>query len=118
MNNTELQDAIVLELSKDIGSVWDSLSVHYENYSHNGTRMEIYVSSFLTSGLKKDFELSLESCDLLIELQSNMQDASGNTWSFIDLAAASSGKYNFEYGYGLPPLAKEQLERAGELGDM
>ncbi len=117
MKNTELQDAVVLGLSKDIGSEWDSLSVHYENYSHNGAKMEIYVSSFLTKGLKNDFELSLESCDLLIELQSNMQDSTGSTWSFIDLIAESSGKYNFEYGYGMPPLAREQLERAGELGN-
>ncbi|WP_046972045.1 hypothetical protein [Dyella japonica] len=108
MDMIELQAAFVRKVIQALKAPWQAVSIHYENYPLNGRRHEVFTSTFEGDGVKEEFRLSLEAIDVLAELQKQKPE-SQEEWTWVEFSMDHSGKYCFEYKYGVPPFVAEQL---------
>jgi Protein of unknown function, DUF600 len=107
------QQKVVLALAEELPSQWTNYQLHYEYYVHSGEVYEKYISKCLAEGRALDMAaLSVDLLDLLGQLRTGFTNASGEQWTHFNLELARTGKYSFEYGYGVPPLAKESIQFA------
>lgn len=115
MNILELQNNSIQELLFDVGEDWEKVSLHYEYFMWKGSQFEKYVAKkFRKDGGYDQFDLGVESLDALMALNKAMIK-DDESWTSCDIAIDSTGKYNFDFGYGMPELVKDMLQNAGEI---
>jgi hypothetical protein len=112
MRALELQDKFARQVYLPIGEKWDSIHVHYENSVMDGTPYEIFRADYFVDSVRKDFTPSLESLDVLIELQRNQPEGQEEKWTWLEFRMTNTGQYKFEFKYGIPPHTAEQMRFA------
>ncbi len=120
MTVVELQDQFVRLLARDAPAGWQSAFVHYENFlAENSELFEMSTSQVRVGGRDQHLELSLDAIDLLVALRDAMARTAASPWTWVEITVQSSGKYAFDYQYGVPPLTAQSLQRAqrGAAGD-
>lgn len=110
MKIIELQDSFAVELAASVGAEFDSIKVHYENMTVEGHCHQIFNSFYFTSGSRIQFNLSLEALDLLSELNKNQPESQAERWTWLKFEMDNSGKYAFDYEYGIPPNLANRLK--------
>ena len=114
MNMFELQEKYIEELLNNIQGGWDRLTVDYERFPWKGEILERYKGQQFNSGeFVKQFSFTLEAIDILIELQETMKKE--DSWTSCSVVVESDGKYDFQFGYGMPPMVEGRLRRTGEI---
>jgi len=106
----QLQNAFVATLARFLTSPWDIVKVRYENYEvGKNNRREIFQADYEIGGDRTSIRLSLEALDILEELQQHRPEGQAESWTWLEFALDSAGRYRFEYKYGVPPLIAEQI---------
>lgn len=103
MEMIELQNTIAQELARSVEPAWDSLHFHYENATVDGLNCEIFTAVFFKDGIKSEFTPTLEALDLCLELRNYRPEGQAEEWTWLDCVLEQTGKYKFDYNYGLPP---------------
>jgi hypothetical protein len=103
MDMIALQNQFAQEVVQPISGAWDTVHVHYENASVEGTGREIYTAYFLAGGVKHEFDPSLDAIDVLAELQRHPPSGQKEKWTWLEFDMDNTGKYKFDYKYGVPP---------------
>ncbi|WP_316156846.1 hypothetical protein [Cupriavidus sp. BIC8F] len=103
-----LQDCIVERIASELPQVWASYKLHYEHSVWQGETFEKYVSVCHAADGKVDYSPSLEVLDLLLELQ-KAAAGGGEAWTHLTCEFDRSGKYKFEFLYGMPPLTAKAV---------
>ena len=103
------------ELLQAVDSDWDSLEVRFEHYPWKGNNFEKYVAKYFSNSKSHQFDLSLESIDVLTELNKQMGEDGKEKWTWCLFKLDNAGKYNFEFNYGMPPMVENMLRSSGEL---
>ena len=115
MNQEELYTTFVTEITDSAPSGWDSIELNFEYFRWKGNLFEKYQCFSFSRGNKLQFDPSLEALDELIDIHKAMSNVMPEQWTHCQFIIDSSGKYNFEFKYGMPPLTKEMLKYAGEI---
>lgn len=108
----ETQEKLVFALAKEVTGKWDAIKIHYEYILLNGIQFEKYIAQKLVSGSVIDINLSLDMIDCFIELNEITPEGQSEKWSWLEFTLESSGKYYFDYKYGIPPLVSESIKSA------
>ena len=112
----ELHKNFINELLYDINFEWDKMELHFEYYpyppSYNDKgNFEIYVVKFYTGNdSRSDITLPLEANDALIEIHNEMSKNNKEPWTWVNFTLDNTGKYDFQFNYGVPPHVKERLK--------
>lgn len=109
----EAQESFVKKLVSEVNGAWESIKADYERFTWKDEPMEVYrVESFVgTSAVR--LHPSIEALDLLRNLQIAMKKE--ETWTSCSVSINSSGKYNFDFSYGMPPMIEKTLKLRGEI---
>lgn len=107
-----LQDRIVEQIDSELPPAWQSYEIHYEYFVWEGETFEKYISTCHTATGKMDYFPSMEVVDLLLELQNSSDGGGKEKWTHVTCAFDRSGKYQFEFFYGMPPLAAKAIKFA------
>jgi hypothetical protein len=86
--------------------------VHYEHYPWNGQTIEKYIAKAIVEHETRDISLSLNAIDLLADLNSCLPEGQSERWTWLIFRMDNSGKYKFDYKYGVPPLAGKSIKYA------
>ena len=113
MDMLNVQEKFVLEMLKGVSQPWDSIKIHYENCEVNGEVLEIDTARVLSSDGEHDFDLSLDAINCLVELKSYLPQGQSEPWTWVEFFIDKTGRYKFDYKYGLPPLTADYLNRQG-----
>ncbi|MBW8756987.1 MAG: hypothetical protein JF586_05180 [Burkholderiales bacterium] len=117
MRALELQDQFARTVYLPIREKWDSIDLHYENVVIDGIPYEIFQAVFIVDSVRKDFTPSLDCLDALTELQRNQPEGQEEKWTWLEFRMNSAGQYKFDFKYGIPPLAAEQMKFARSASD-
>ena len=109
----DLQENYIEELLNSIQGNWDKLTVDYERFPWKDEVIELYKGKQFNGGEFKQFSFTLEALDILIDLQQTMKKE--DSWTSCSVIVKSDGKYDFQFGYGMPPMVTEHLKMAGEI---
>lgn len=109
-----LQAKFARTVASSIKSPWDRLEVHYENILWKEMLFEKYRSAYFASERKFDLPLSLDAIDVLVALKHAVSDVH-EPWTHLVFNLHSSGKFDYDFKYGMPPMTADELKAAGEL---
>jgi hypothetical protein len=109
MDMLELQEQFIGELLDTVSEPWDRIEVHYENFAWSDGSSEIYVANRFLAGEKIDVDLSVEALDALAELQAHLPEGQTEPWTWLVFTIDATGKYSFDYQYGVPPLVAREM---------
>ena len=112
MEMIDIQDQFAALLARSLKVPWDEIQVHYENAKIDEFNREVFTSWRLLDGVKHEIRPSLESIDLLAELQKHKPQGQSDTWLWLEFSIDRKGKYRFDYKYDNPPLIMEQIRYA------
>lgn len=104
MNLIQAQEKFIMSLLDSVTEPWDKIEVHYENYSWDNQKSEMYVANRFLNGDKFDIDLNFETFEELNNLQQIVPQGQTEPWTWLLFNIDSAGKYNFEYKYGVPPF--------------
>ena len=110
-----LQAKFARAAASNIGSAWDRLEVHYENIVWKEMLFEKYRSAYFNADRKFDLRLSLDAIDVLADLKRATSSSVQEPWTHLVFKLSSSGKFECDFMYGMPPMTAEELKGAGEL---
>jgi hypothetical protein len=106
-----LQERVVLKIVEGLPQDWSSYELEYEYYVHDGELLEQYKSRCFAGGRKLDWHaLPFDALALLPELHAAFVKAGREPWTHIKLELARGGSYEFNFLYGVPPLAADDLK--------
>jgi hypothetical protein len=108
-NVIELQLKFIQLILNSIKTSWDSISIHFEYFDLDGENYEKYVANIFHDGRKQQFHPGLDALDVLIELNKAPPEGQSERWSWVEFVIDKTGKYKFDYKYGLPPLVAEEI---------
>ena len=110
MNMIELQEKFVAEVLKGIRGNWASVHIHYERFLWNEVLLEKFTSEVMIDGKMCRFNISLDAIDCLVELQECKPIDQEDAWTWLKFELTNSGKYKFDFHYGVPPLCAEAIK--------
>lgn len=103
MNMLQLQDQFAYELGSNMGVPWDRVKVHYEQMVVDGEDQQVFVANYFSNGQQEQFDLSPECLDILNALNKSQPANQPEKWTWFIFSMDSSGKYKFDFKYGVPP---------------
>ncbi len=103
-----LQDKFATRMASLVESPWDEICVHYENAEIDGISREIFTSSVLIDGAKRELRIPLDAIDTLAQLQQQPPQGQKDKWVWLDFVVDKHGKYKFDFKYENPPLIMKQ----------
>lgn len=109
MDMLELQEQFIGELLDAITEPWDRIEVHYENFAWSEGSSEKYVATRFLGDEEADVDLPLEALDALVALQEHPPEGQEEPWTWLRFSIDASGKYQFDFQYGVPPLTAEEI---------
>ncbi len=109
MDMLELQEQFIGELLDAITEPWERIEVHYENFAWSDGSSEIYVTNRFLGDEKIDVDLSVEALDALAALQEHPPQGQSEAWTWLTFTLYATGKYHFDYQYGVPPLVAREI---------
>lgn len=112
-SNFDLQENFVKQLASEIQGSWDKIEINYEYFPWKNGDVELYKAKRFLSDSFTQFSPSIEAFDILDELRNIMK--TDDTWTSCLIDISSDGKYDFQFGYGMPPMVTEHLKMAGEI---
>lgn len=115
MELLELHKNFVDELLQCINGDWDKIELQFEYFPWKGDYFESFIAKYYDNAVKHQFSLSLEASDILLEIHKKMGEEGKDEWTWLKFTLDNTGKYNFEFFYDMPPIAKNILEKSGEL---
>lgn len=89
----ELQANFVKQLTSETRESWDKIEINYEYFPWKSSDIEAF--------------------DILDELRNVMK--TDETWTSCLININNDGKYDFQFGYGMPPMVEKNLEEAGRF---
>lgn len=110
MKAIEIQEKFIRTVVGSIDIAWNSIRIHYENFSIGGVVHEKFTSEIFRGEKAYDFDPPLQAFDLLIELRDALPDDQSGKWTSVDFFIEGTGKYKFSYGYGMPPMVENMLK--------
>jgi hypothetical protein len=110
MDILDLQRIFINELLKGVESPWDRLEVHYEYFVWEGDAIVNYTSEAIEGQNARELELSLEASTILRALHDCKPEGQAEPWTWLEFSLDKSGAYKFDYKYGVPPLAAEEIK--------
>ena len=110
-----LHKRFIDELLQAVDGDWDSLEVRFEQYPWKGNYFEKYVAKYFSNSKSHQFDLSLESIDVLAEINNQMSEEGKEKWSSCLFTLDNNGKCGFDFNYGMPPMVEDMLKNSGEL---
>jgi len=110
MEMINLQDKFALRVAGLVNIQWDEIRIHYENAEIDGVAREVFTSFFVINGSKQELKLPLDVLDLLEDLKKHKPQGQSQEWTWLEFHISNTGKYKFEYKYGMPPLIAEQIK--------
>lgn len=113
MSMLETQKKFVTELAGAIPAGWQEVRVHFEYATVEGEQYEKFVAKRFDDGNESQFQfqLPLDALDVLIELNGDIPAGQSEKWTSVDVAIEASGKFRFDFGYGVPPLVAQSLQK-------
>lgn len=109
MDLLHLQEQFIGELLESAPDEWERIEVHYERYAWGGGTSEIYVANGFVGNEKIDLNLTLEALDSLAALQAHPPQGQTGPWTWLAFVLDGSGRYHFDYQYGVPPLVAREI---------
>lgn len=116
MEVLELHEKFIGELLKCIDDKWEKVELKFEYFPWKGSNFEKYDSRYFHKSLSRQFDPSLEALDVLIEMIQKMSEGGKEKWTWCVFSLDRSGKYDFDFQYGMPPMVEEMLRSASEIG--
>jgi len=110
-----LQENVINELIINTPKEWDRILLNFEYFLWDGDYIEKYQGFAFNSEEKEQIDPTLETFDELIVLNKEMAKLNPEPWTHCEILLNSSGKYEFNYKYGIPPFTKQMLENIGEI---
>jgi hypothetical protein len=110
MNMLELQEKFIEELLKGVRGAWSRIEIHYEYFEWDGDVFENYISKIYQGQAAEHLSLSVDALDVLLDLQQCKPAGQSEQWTWFEFRLDSSGAYEFDYKYGTPPLAAEEMK--------
>jgi hypothetical protein len=115
MNQSEGYKSFISELVETAPEGWERILLKFEYYPWKGRNIEKYQCFCFISNLKSQFHPSLEAVDELILIHKLLADANPEPWTHCEFELLSTGAYNFDFKYGMPPLTKIMLKTSDEI---
>ena len=115
MELTNLYKNLIDELLHDLKDDWDYVEVNFEYFPWKGDNMEVHKSKFYKNNIKHEFTISLDVNDVFIDINNKMAEDGKERLTSCHFNLDSTGKYDFDFGYGMPPLIENMLRNAGEI---
>ena len=112
----ELQQQFIREVVHCIQVEWDRVEIHNEFYVHEGTDLEQSTSVSFLRDAWADLDLSFDVLELIFAMRNAKPEGQTEHWTSMDFRLDSTGKFSFEYGYGIPSMAARTIaawERRG-----
>jgi len=112
MNTTllELQQEFIREVLRCVQvEEWDRIEIHYEFYVWEGVDLEQSTSNSFVGDVRTDLDLSFDAIELAFAMRNAKPDGQAEHWTSMDFRIDSTGKFSFDYGYGLPPMAARTI---------
>jgi len=106
----ELQEKFVAEILRGRHAMWTSIHIHYERFLWNEILLEKYTSEMMVAGKMCELDISLDAIDCLVELQECKPTGQEDAWTWLEFELTNSGKYKFDFHYGVPPLCAEAIK--------
>ena len=113
--NIELQERFIAELLEGIQQDWTEINLTFEYFTWKGNTYKKFLAKGFNGSESFQYHLSLEALDLLVELNKQMSEDGKEAWSWLVFTLNDSGKYDFDFKYGIPPMTEEMLRNAGEM---
>ena len=111
----KIHEKFISELLYDPLPEWDRISLRFEYYPWKEDHFRVFSLKRHLKNDEEKFDLTLEAIDVLIELSELMAQNSKDSWTWLTFNLHSSGKYEFDFKYDIPPRVKEMLTNAGEI---
>ncbi|HEX2778337.1 MAG TPA: hypothetical protein VHM30_02490 [Gemmatimonadaceae bacterium] len=105
----ELQQAFVREVLRCVHVEWERIEIHYEFYVYDGDDLEQSTSNSFHGNVRSDLDLSFDAVDLMLAMRNAKPEGQAEHWTSLDFRLDSAGKFTFDYGYGLPPMAARTI---------
>ncbi|HET7457401.1 MAG TPA: hypothetical protein VFJ74_07085, partial [Gemmatimonadaceae bacterium] len=88
---------------------WDRVEIHYEFYVYEGTDLESSTSVSFLGDAWTDLDLSFDALHLMRAMRNAKPEGQAEHWTSMDFRLDSTGKFSFDYGYGIPPMAARTI---------
>jgi hypothetical protein len=108
----QLQEKFIAELTKSAGEEWDRIDIHYEYFPWQGTVIENYTSKVTSGEAARQLPLSFDVLEVVLALNECKPEGQTEKWTWFEFTMESDGSYKFEYKYGMPPLAADEIKYA------
>ncbi|MFY9476577.1 MAG: hypothetical protein WAQ08_02735 [Aquabacterium sp.] len=109
MDMIKLQEQFIEELLESTPEDWERIEVHYERYAWSGETSEIYIANSFVGSEKTDLDLTIEALEGLQALQDHPPQGQAEPWTWLKFVLDDSGRYHFDYQYGVPPLVAREM---------
>jgi hypothetical protein len=109
MKILEIQKQFVEGLTTSFHGGWDKIEIHYENFVWTEGRSEKYRASRFIGDQVNDIDLGIELIEILEDLQKESGTNQNQQWNWLEFNIDNSGRYQFNYHYGVPPLIAEEI---------
>ena len=73
----------------------------------------MYIAKRFFGNSSEQFDPSYKLLKMFRSLQERMKN--NDVWSSCSIKVTNNGKYNFDFGYGMPPMVEGRLRRTGEI---
>ncbi|MBF5043324.1 hypothetical protein FGE12_13080 [Aggregicoccus sp. 17bor-14] len=110
MSLVELQQRFIREVLAGVDGAWDRIEVHFEYYVWKGDVLRQSTSVSFLDGKESDVDLSFDAFELMCELRNAKPEGQAEHWTSMDFRIDSTGKFTFDHGYGVPPMAARTIE--------
>ena len=105
----ELQQEFIREVLRCVQVEWERIEIHYELYIHEGTNLEQSTSNSFLGDIRSDLDLSFDAIELAFAMRNAKPDGQTEHWTSMDFRLDSTGKYSFDHGYDVPPMAARTI---------
>lgn len=109
MSLADLQQELVHEVLNCLAAPWDRVEIHYEYVEWKGIPLESFTSDSFKGDVRNDLDLSFEAIALMRAMRKAKPEGQAENWSSFDFHLDSTGKYRFDHGYDLPPMAARKI---------
>jgi len=105
----ELQQQFIQEVVRCIQVEWDRVEIHYEFYVYEEDDLEQSTSVSICGDARTDLDLSFDVVELMFAMRKAKPEGQAEHWTSMDFRLDSTGKFSFDYGYGIPPMAARTI---------
>jgi hypothetical protein len=109
MTPVELQEKFIDEVLRCVRVDWDRIEVHYEYYVWKGNVLQQFTAQSFQGTAATDIDLSFAAANLMQEMRDSKPEGQAEHWTSMDFKLDGTGKFKFDYGYGLPPMAARTI---------